>query len=344
MSKPILSDSSTVALRRFFQRLELHCGGLPLDSGPAAEVISSDKLQSEHLERLTSHQATAVHIRNFYPCPAASLLGQELSKQAVHGKGRNWKISTSRGLESSDVFTLGEHPPYNIASASNDPVDTESYFAGVAQEHKKRRLKSHDGVLNEDEPQLWPLDLFRLELDECWSSGAGLARESSSARAKNRRPFSGGLPRVMIGPTRWRKGFIHVDEMGPLCPNRGLFSANIYLQLPSSKNDPPQATKESTNDDAQEIFHIWPLGIRSRWDWYRNALLLSGLSSQDAETQMQLRAKLGPPTRISVRPGDLVLLCAQRPHAAVGFDDGIRVSLQCFFQHEGPEKRLLIDS
>ena len=143
----------------------------------------------------------------------------------------------------------------------------------------------------------------------------------------------------MQGPTRWKQGFIHVDEMGPLNPRQGLFSANIYLQCPHA------SSSSSSQEDDQEMLQIWPTAIASRWDWYRNALLLSGLSSQDAEAQMRLRRELGPPQVVRARPGDLVLLCVQRPHAAVGFSHhGTRVSLQCFLQHRGPDQRLLIDS
>jgi hypothetical protein len=318
-----ISPESTAALRRLFGFIESRYGGLPMDSGSAAEVITTSKLCRSDLLRLMRHDATAVHIKEFYNKDAAKSIGSALALEALSGKGRNWKVSTSRGLESSDVSTLGEHPPFNVACASGKQADQDDYFQGVRRELDQRRLREDNSLL------LWPLDLLRLELDECWPSGAGLARETSGER----RPFSGGLPRVMKGPTRWRKGFIHVDEMGPLDSAHGLFSANIYLQLPSDQER-----------DCQDVLDIWPMGVRSRWDWYRNALLLAGLSSQDAEAQIRLRAELGPPVSIAVEPGDLVVLCVQRPHAAIGFHHGTRVSLQCFLQYTGESNRLLIDS
>ena len=327
-----LSRESSEGLRQFFGWLESRFGGLVFDTGSAAEVIQADRLRTADLGRLLRHEATALHVKEFFPKQAAIDLGHRLAQDVRRGKGRNWKVSTSRGLESSDVSTLGEHPPFNVAAA-HGKEGIDDYFQAVQREMNLRRFP----VLDDDDnstiqPTLWPLDLLRLELDEAWSAGAGLARD------EQQRAFSGGLPRVMEGPTRWKKGYIHVDEMGPLNAASGLFSANIYLQLPET------ATNTEDSHKAQDILQIWPLGIRSRWDWYRNALLLSGLSSQDAEDQARLRVGLGTPATVRAEPGDLVLLCVQRPHAAIGFTSGIRVSLQCFVQHKGPKERLLIDS
>eukprot|EP00977_Amphora_coffeiformis_P001606 scaffold310_cov168-Amphora_coffeaeformis.AAC.1 len=316
---------SNEGLRQFFVWLESRFGGLAFDAGPAAEIIRSDQLRAADLGRLLRHEATALHIKHFFPKETARDLGRRLAKDVEQGKGQNWKVSTSRGLESSDVSTLGEHPPFNVAAA-HGKEGIDQYFEAVRKEMSSRRFIH-------GQPALWPLDLLRLELDEVWPAGSGLARDEQN------RAYSGGLPRIMEGPTRWKKGYIHVDEMGPLNPNSGLFSANIYLQLPESNQE-----IEAPNDDEQDILQIWPVGIRSRWDWYRNAVLLSGLSSQDAEDQARLRVKLGTPATVRAEPGDLVLLCVQRPHAAIGFSSGIRVSLQCFLQYKGPKERLLIDS
>lgn len=226
-----------------------------MDSGRRAEVIVRDNvLEGPDLRRLVTHEATALHVKGFYNTNAASQLGERLAEEAKRGKARNWKVSTSRGLESSDVSTLGAHAPFNVACASGKTEDVDSYFDGVRQELRERRSAIENDTARHE---LWPLDKFRLELDEAWPCGAGLAREQTGEK----RPFSGGLPRVMMGPTRWKRGFIHVDEMGPLSPAQGLFSANIYLQLPSDDNE--------VISTAQPALQIWPLGIRSRWDWYR---------------------------------------------------------------------------
>lgn len=248
------SQESAAAVRRFFAILEARFGGLEklLDTGPRADVIvqKDGLLRSSDLQRLMKHDATALHIKGFFDPSASQELGQRLALQAQQGRARNWKVSTSRGLESSDVSTLGAHAPFNVACAAGKQSDIDAYFEGVQKELHDRRLgnnRSNGSAM----PELWPLDKFRLELDEAWPSGAGLARETGEFK----RPFGGGLPRVMMGPTRWRKGFIHVDEMGPLSPKQGLFSANIYLLLPSATSSAGM--------------HIWPLGVRSRWDWYK---------------------------------------------------------------------------
>jgi hypothetical protein len=268
------SIQSADALRQFFALLESRYGGLPIDQGDSSQVIVSTNglLRPQDLQRLVSHEATALHVKNFYPRAASLSMGGRLAKEALTGKVRNWKVSTARGLESSDVFTLGAHAPFNVASANPNKESINAYFEGVQQElHQRRRTtimeeEEESSSQQQEQLQLWPLDKLRLELDEAWPAGAGLARDAQG------RPFGGGLPRVMLGPTRWQKGFIHVDEMAPLSPTEGLFSANIYLQLPElpeNSEQPQNVTDTVVALEPQPILQVWPVGIRSRWDWYR---------------------------------------------------------------------------
>ena len=401
--------SRLTALRRLFEYIQSNHGGL-LPLLERSNVIVRDHrhnrndaiihnqplLRTDDLQRLMSHEVLGIHVRGFYPRNAAEELGRELSDQALgisdsnssgnRGTLRNWSVSVG-GMEKSDVWTLGSHPPYNVAVGESSIKESEdAYFEGVRDELSSRRRtrrtskqgteSDNDDVKNDnrninnnngsyvDRPTLWPLDLLRLELDEAWPGGSGLAREdtpmwwkkwwsfytssfsslsSPPTPPRPPRPFSAGLPRIMIGPTRWKEGHVHVDDMAPLDPKKGVFSANVYLRLP-----PPDDNDKKSEDDVREgrdALQIWPLGIRSRWDWYRNAGILSGLSTQDASSQVELRSELGPPIVLNVEPGDLVMLCVQRPHAAIGFDaeGSTRVSLQCFLRHGGEDERLLID-
>jgi len=276
-------------MQQFFVYLQNTFGGLrPLldpytPQKPAIITRSDGEIHTDDLKQLMSHECSAIHIRNFYD-PATSMeIGKKLTNDAItNGMARNWKVSTSRGLESSDVSTLGSHSPFNVISGmtnqagrhdkNNNNEDSNhilnEYFKGVKKELRDRRLQITCD--NKEQPQLWPLDKLRLELDEAWPGGAGLAREQKGLQ----RPFSGGLPRVMVGPTRWKKGFIHVDEMAPLSATNGLFSANIYLQQPNQVSSQSGIVegKIKSNDEKKTCggdLHIWPLGVRSRWDWYK---------------------------------------------------------------------------
>lgn len=243
------SHTRAVAMRQFFELLERRFGGvLPMDSGPAAEVIVRDSLCWSDLQRLFQHQATALHIPNYFPKASAIELGAQLAEQVKDGKARNWKVSTAQGLESSDVFTLGAHVPYNVAVANNS---LKEYYTQVQKEFRQRRRDDSNNKAN----SIWPLDLFRLELDQAWPQGAGLARDTNEPEHCR----GGGLPRIMLGPTRWKRGFVHVDELAPLSESSGFFSANIYLQLPDTQ----------TTDTPQDILEIWPLAVKTKWDWYK---------------------------------------------------------------------------
>lgn len=154
-----------------------------------------------------------------------------------------------------------------------------------------------------------------------WPEGASLRKDGDG------RAYLAGVARVMRGPTRYVEGFMHVDELAPMVERRGTFSANVYLKVPPTGGE----------------LAVWPLAVRSRWDFYRHAETLSNLTVQGEGGQALLRRRLPRPRIIRVAPGDLVVLCVQRPHAAQGFPMGTRVSVQSFLSFE-KGKPLVLDN
>jgi hypothetical protein len=114
-SKFHLEAHSATTIQSFFAQIEIKYGNLSqlLDSPntPAAEttVLSDGELHVKNLERLFTHDATAIHIPNYYHKCTATKVGMEFLHESQQENnngegGRNWKVSTSRGLESSDVI------------------------------------------------------------------------------------------------------------------------------------------------------------------------------------------------------------------------------------------------
>jgi hypothetical protein len=170
-----------------------------------------------------------------------------------------------------------------------------------------------------------PMDKLCLELDACWPGGAGANRDEASGEK-----LLAGAGRIMHPRGSDDPGFCHVDDIAVMKELSGTFSANVYLQTP-----PPGCGGE---------LQIWPLRVASRWDFYRHAASLSLLLTQEQWAQDALRRLLPPPVSLAPEDGELILICAQRPHAVAGFDAGLRVSMQAFVNADGAGKRLTLDS
>ncbi|CAM9394437.1 unnamed protein product [Chrysoparadoxa australica] len=300
--------------QNFLERLQERFGRISdLVEPSSIGVLVSRTLTSEHLFNLIHHQAAAVHIKGFYPPEACEGLAAKLTQS----KMSNWMVSSVRGLESSDVMSCGT--PYNVAMERGEGAIKEYFDTALDQ---MRHLRQ-DRVAGEAAAPmtLSPLDKLRLELDEVWMDGATVTKNPQG------QPYVAGVARVMEGPTKSIQGFIHVDELAPLSETHGLFSANIYLRMPPTGGH----------------LSIWPVSFHSRWDFYRHAALLSHLTEDSEHGQMALHNAFPKPHVIRVEPGDLVLLCAQRPHAANGFPMGSRVSMQTFISHQ-QGKPLSLDS
>lgn len=294
--------ASTRILRRLLRLLERPDGRLDhLVSEGSSRVITSSELSRDALDALFSHQACALHIQGFYP----AALCAELAAEALQLPRRNWSVShAQREQEESAVDTLDL--PLNVAIGEGK---IESYYQQALNTTRRWR----GGATC----RLSPLDKLRLELDEVWEDGCGVGKDP-----KSRRSYAAGMVRVMspkyhYDPSAWKRGFIHVDELDILRQDRGLFSANIYLQQAPAGGE----------------LNIWPISVRSRVDFYRHARLLSLLLVQDEAAQKELFDSLPPPITISPKAGDLVIICTQHPHAVKGpLYGGDRVSVQSFMQ------------
>ena len=91
--------------------------------------------------------------------------------------------------------------------------------------------------------------------------------------------------------------------------DQGLFSANIYLSLPSSSvEEVPPTSSQDLNAAADcpepttplpsaggELL-VWNINVRSRWQFYTNAHTLAQLLVQDEEGQRLLRDKVATPS------------------------------------------------
>lgn len=96
---------------KFARELEKRFGRIEdLFEGPEVDVITASALDRTSLEALFAHRACAVHVPGFYPAEAAAEAARRLERQST----QNWKVSSPRGLESSDVLSVGK--PYNVAA------------------------------------------------------------------------------------------------------------------------------------------------------------------------------------------------------------------------------------
>lgn len=311
----------------------------------------SKDLTRDALEALVKHEILAVRVRGWYERDACRSMAERILRD---GDVRNWRVARGTGGaadsarvggvdvegklsedlarkrtdEESEVLAVGL--PHNVAVANGLQ---EEYFAqSVAQSRKYREIAVFDGQDDKLECpsssnasclstrySLGPMDKLRLELDEIWPDGCMLMKDKATGL-----PHRAGIPRIMRPPqkydaTRWTRGFAHVDALELMRPDRGVYSANVYLQTPPSGGE----------------LLLWPISYETRTQFYRNAYTLSMCLSQDSVAQAYLRDRLPSPVVVPVQEGDLVVICTQRPHAVKGpIVGGDRVSMQGFLQYE----------
>ena len=214
--------ASTLGTQSFFQYLSRYSNLPALQAADTTKVITTTHhLEHGHLSQLFTHQVVAVHVKQYIPPSIALELAAHYSAISRRGGSSNWEVTTERGLESSDVQTIGT--PSNMQTSAPDP----SFHATIAATLQSYRSPVHP---------IHPLDKLRLDLDELHPSGCTIKKSPSG------RPFNPGLPRITQGPTRWRSGFIHVDDLSPMTADQVSASERHSQRMPYPTPLPPERT------------------------------------------------------------------------------------------------------
>ena len=164
------------------------------------------------------------------------------------------------------------------------------------------------------------MDKLCLELDACWR-GAGTSHDETTGE-----PLLAGAGRIMHPRGSHEPGF-YVDDIAVM-KNFQVHSRPMCLRASTGCG----VTEHMASQCAVSV------------EFYQHAASLSLLLTQEQWAQDALRRVLPPPVSITPTEGELILICAQRPHAVTGFDAGLRVSMQSFVNVNGTGERLTLDS
>ena len=217
-----------------FQQIEKNYGDINalVDTKMSILKLKANQVTERSLKKLFRHEVAAIRVPNFFPAEACDYLSESFLEQPTS----NWKVSSSRGMESSDVESIVT--PYNVALGQG-PECVQQYFENA--KHFTRSLRKNAGRLNASAnacttrldnqgeggashhfifPTLTPIDLLRLQLDETWPNGATIGKDTKSGNH-----LLAGAVRIMRGGQHGSnnstssQGFIHVDDLSVIQTN-----------------------------------------------------------------------------------------------------------------------------
>jgi hypothetical protein len=315
-----LGPMSDEELRAEFERQENAKPPAKTPTKSVTDVLA--QLEAVEDVRLESDGAGVATCRELTPSALQDLFANRACALRVPGfTDTNTCNELARWIADRPAHTWGGT---DTAYSAGIPLNALSWSVDEAIAYFKEALPAMRAIRGAAKG-LSPLDKLRLELDELWPSGATVSRDNPY-----RRKMLVGLARVMRpetlldGITRV-EGMIHTDSSMFLDSERGLFSANIYLDVPTSGGE----------------LNIFPVAMQQPERLQRLVRVIAYLLQYSFDpvhrerVQRQLHARLPPPVTLTPSAGDLIVLNTGRPHAVRGFTEGTRVSLQAFALHEG---------
>ncbi len=257
------------------------------------QVVVRDQVTLDDLRGLIDGSLLAVRVPGWYT-PRQS---QQLCRQLLrHPAFSRYSVAPDVGVQ-----RVG----YSYFETLGDEERLEHYFdSAVPTIHEIRRVCA---------PMLIPVDRLRLELDECWPGGAGLAALGGQKMfVGTSRLFEDGhaLPPHQDILSRETDDEVARDLLAQL-------TANIYLRTPR---------------DGGEL---------EMWDLIPDDEQAAELYTGDYDF---LDATKLPPSAALLRPGvgELVLMLSSRIHAVRPSMGGPRVSMSCFIGSTGEDQRLIL--
>jgi hypothetical protein len=295
---PWLSEKLAAAK---YALLKKHLRPYPRD---ASRVITASRLTRPDLTALLQTQeACAIHIPRFCSPEVAMRMSRLAALEHTQ-----WMLA---GNIATDMFYAAGSLPREVAKRRWP--EFRRYFTERESFLARQRSMAEDS---------WPVDVLSQELAALWPSGATLAQWQGH-------PVRPAIMRVMKDRTHGAPapahglGFIHTDGSLVNPPLEGLFSANIYYQLP---------------ERGGRLF-VWGVNL-TEVRGLRDALRVEALMSLDgrlfdARWQTRFRELLPEPYVIEPKAGDLVLIHTGRPHSVEPVHQGTRVTNQLFIQAQG---------
>jgi CRP-like cAMP-binding protein len=257
------------------------------------EVVVRNEVRLADLRDIIDGKLLAVRVPGWY----TSRQCQQLTRRLLRHPGfSRYSIAPDVGVQ-----RVG----YSYFETRGDKERLEHYF--------DQAVPTIDEVRRVCAPLLTPIDRLRLELDERWPGGAGLAMLSGRKMfAGISRLFEDGhaLPPHQDVLARETEDEVAARLLAQL-------TVNIYLRTPRAGGE-------------LEI-----------WDLIPNEEQVAELYAGDYD--FLDTAKL-PPSAALIRPGvgELVLMLSNRIHAVRPSSGGPRVSMSCFVGNTGEDERLVL--
>lgn len=257
------------------------------------KVIQTNLLTEDSLRNLFEDRVLALRVSNYCAPEVASKLSEWFTNQ--HNLPAYTHEVYKDGILKQEYYGVYRYGlPYNKTYGTHPD-------SSIRQEYYQQAIPSIRSVRKACFPYLSPIDCFRLELDETWTTGAQIASY------EGRKMFV-GVGRVMpADDSHILQEKPHIDCLPQtIFQLDGQFSANVYLQIPDSGG-------------ALELWDLPPISPTK----------IESLSEENNG-----RTQLPEPIVIFPDEGELVLFNTRRLHAVQSFHKGMRVSIQCFIGYK----------